>query len=766
MSVVIQCEELFKNKLKTGINLFTGSGFSVLESPNGDKLPTGEQLCGEIIEYFALPGVTPDDGLSYVCEFCSESEYQQYLRQRFSVASYNPLYDAIMKINLKSVVTTNIDNIIRKVVDNDDNYYIQNIREYGAPTNSPNELIYIPIHGDVADVNSKLFFGKFELSDVDTVNGDLFKQMYSVLSDQPVLFWGYSFNDNGVLKVVKELIEKWHSNIWVQVYPGDEKNKRLFEGKGCHIIEAKTDELLKWVAENVDRKDSPIVRGQLSGKLKKYKVPSLTQVPSVPAKDFFQQGVTDWYPILTGETVERDLISEVENIALTDKTVIISGGRYTGKTTALMQLARKVDAQNKLYVESLTSDEALFIKKNLNGESAWVFYNNCCRDVEAFLILARCPNINVVGTSDDYILETVRHLLSQNIKYHVFNCNELSRSEALRIYQKIPAGIKKPQFTYKSEENDKYSFLEFTACNIRNAHTKRHVMDIFEHLYKKDLDSFKIITLAFYLSEYGSAMSYQNVAHMLEVSIFPDALNKTSRALNYLRHFNIDYEEEGQDYYILRSKIFAYNARQVLLEKYRDIFGEIVKKLALKESIYSILRYDIFRRKSFDSGLFYQLFSYDEAVSIYKAMYEMDRNPYILQQLALCRGLFGDYADAFADIDKAVNSKPNNFSFKNSQAILLFESNHHNYADGSLSYMIQAMSMLEECYNNDKRKLYHAQKYAQFAIIMFESYGQDNYLPKAQMWLLEMIESGASESYKTKGLLEKITNILSKRAMV
>lgn len=149
-------------------------------------------------------------------------------------------------------------------------------------------------------------------------------------------------------------------------YKQVKKNKRLFEGKGCHTIEAKTDELLKWVAENVDRKDSPIVRGQLSGKLKKYKVPSLTQVPSVPAKDFFQQGVTDWYPILTGETVERDLISEVENIALTDKTVIISGGRYTGKTTALMQLARKVDAQNKLYVESLTSDEALLFHLKLS----------------------------------------------------------------------------------------------------------------------------------------------------------------------------------------------------------------------------------------------------------------------------------------------------------------------------------------------------------------------------------------------------------------
>jgi tetratricopeptide (TPR) repeat protein len=372
----------------------------------------------------------------------------------------------------------------------------------------------------------------------------------------------------------------------------------------------------------------------------------------------------------------------------------------------------------------------------------------------------------VVGASDDYVLETVRHLLSQNIKYHVFDCNELSRSEALRIYQKIPDGIKKPQFTFKAEEDDKYSFLEFTACNIRDAHTKRHVMDIFDRLYKKDLDSFKIITLAAYLSEHGSAMSYQNVAHMLDIPVFPDALNKTTRALNYLRQFNVDYEEEGQDYYVLRSKIFAYNARQVLLEKYRDVFGEIVKRLALKESIYSILRYDIFRRKSFDSGLFHQLFSYDEAVSIYKAMYEMDKNPYILQQLALCRGLFGDYANAFADIDKAVNSKPYNFSFKNSQAILLFESNHHSYADGSVSYMVQAMSMLEECYNNDKRKLYHAQKYAEFAIIMFENYGNDNYLSKAQVWLLEMIDSGASESYKTKNLLEKITNILSKRALV
>ena len=161
MNIRIQYEDLFKNKLVTGISLFTGAGFSVLESPSGEKLPTGTELCDELIEKFSLTDVDKEDGLSYVSEFCVESEYQNYLRERFTVKEYNRLYNAITKINLKTVVTTNIDNIIRRVVDESDNYYIQNIREYGASKNSKNELVYIPLHGDVAVSNSKLFFSKF-----------------------------------------------------------------------------------------------------------------------------------------------------------------------------------------------------------------------------------------------------------------------------------------------------------------------------------------------------------------------------------------------------------------------------------------------------------------------------------------------------------------------------------------------------------------------------------------------------------------------------
>lgn len=44
MSVEIQFEEIFFEKLNYGINLFTGAGFSVLPSPDGKCLPISAEL--------------------------------------------------------------------------------------------------------------------------------------------------------------------------------------------------------------------------------------------------------------------------------------------------------------------------------------------------------------------------------------------------------------------------------------------------------------------------------------------------------------------------------------------------------------------------------------------------------------------------------------------------------------------------------------------------------------------------------------------------
>ena len=45
--VDIDNRALFFEKLETGINLFLGAGFSVLDSPQGYKLPVASELCEE-----------------------------------------------------------------------------------------------------------------------------------------------------------------------------------------------------------------------------------------------------------------------------------------------------------------------------------------------------------------------------------------------------------------------------------------------------------------------------------------------------------------------------------------------------------------------------------------------------------------------------------------------------------------------------------------------------------------------------------------------
>ena len=52
--VEIDDRNTFFDKLKTGINLFTGAGFSVLESPSGNRLPVASELCEDICTKFKL----------------------------------------------------------------------------------------------------------------------------------------------------------------------------------------------------------------------------------------------------------------------------------------------------------------------------------------------------------------------------------------------------------------------------------------------------------------------------------------------------------------------------------------------------------------------------------------------------------------------------------------------------------------------------------------------------------------------------------------
>ena len=110
---------------------------------------------------------------------------------------------------------------------------------------------------------------------------------------------------------------------------------------------------------------------------------------------------------------------------------------------------------------------------------------------------------------------------------------------------------------------------------------------------------------------------------------------------------------------------------------------------------------------------------------------------------------------------KQFPKKPANFSFKNSQAIIMFESNKETASPDAIYYMHKAMGILKSCYLDDKRKLYHAQKFAEFSLYFYTKYKCTDYLLEAKNWLNEVSMTSDYTSRHTGKLIEQLTSILS-----
>lgn len=251
MAIEIAREDLFKEKLLSGINLFTGAGFSCLPDEDGKSLPTVNELCPEICEKFGLPYDTFGNDLEAICALADGDELDDFLRQKFQVNKFNKKYLILNRINLLSYITTNIDNIIHLVVESDTKYYLKSLTYYGAIRKDQSELCYIPLHGEVMNKEGKLYFGKFDLAVVDQANSDLFQEVAIKLRNTPIIFWGYGFHDSGVLKTVQKLLSYGPQDIWIQCMPDSKKQIKLFESLGCNIILGNTEELLDWIYKNV-----------------------------------------------------------------------------------------------------------------------------------------------------------------------------------------------------------------------------------------------------------------------------------------------------------------------------------------------------------------------------------------------------------------------------------------------------------------------------------------------------------------------------------
>ena len=76
--------------------------FSVLESPVNESLPVVKNLVIDICKQFDLNASYASDleKVSSVLKRNCRKEFQEYLRSKYTVCDYNPLYDTLNKINI------------------------------------------------------------------------------------------------------------------------------------------------------------------------------------------------------------------------------------------------------------------------------------------------------------------------------------------------------------------------------------------------------------------------------------------------------------------------------------------------------------------------------------------------------------------------------------------------------------------------------------------------------------------------------------------
>lgn len=324
--VQIDNRNIFFEKLKTGINLFTGAGFSVLESPTGSKLPVVSTLCEEICTRFKIDESYSNDleKISSILKRNCSKQFQDYLREKYMVHDYNPLYDTLNKINISSIITTNIDNLISTIMDKSNRYYVNSVSYYGSVKRDGYSIEYIPLHGDVLNTESELYFGKFELCNVNNQNHGLFSMMESALLCKPTLFWGYGFHDGSVSSVIDRVLASGKQDIWIQMRPGN-KDIQFFRDLGCNVIVGDTESLLKEIDAELVKENVGKTIESHNDFWKKYSIPSINQVESLPIRDFYEEGKTHWYYALTEKAYLTQNVNAIIDASLANKNVIVVG---------------------------------------------------------------------------------------------------------------------------------------------------------------------------------------------------------------------------------------------------------------------------------------------------------------------------------------------------------------------------------------------------------------------------------------------------------
>lgn len=311
----IENENTLKKSLEKGINLFCGAGFSV-EAKNFEdrKLPCGDGLLLVLKERFN--SISEYGDLIKACTFLQLTEneaFHSFITEYFKVKSFEDCYNELLKLPLKNIFTTNVDNLWFKIFSNAENKSLNNIANNGSVygINRHSGIVdYYALHGCVENPNASYIFSKIDLATAFIDGANSWESLSKETETFPIIFWGWNFADPAPLQAMykkKNNINN-NQNKWFLLY-GDNVKKEdedILRALGFNIIKGSTKEFLEYIKKfNIENKKKKTDSYFFDIDDKKYCIPNKKDIVSVPIDIFFSEYSTRWSHIYSNSIVKN-----------------------------------------------------------------------------------------------------------------------------------------------------------------------------------------------------------------------------------------------------------------------------------------------------------------------------------------------------------------------------------------------------------------------------------------------------------------------------
>lgn len=383
-TIKIENEHSLKEAFRSGVNLFVGAGFSIdAKNKKGDKLPLGKNLALELCEKFGKKASDNLPKISTLLEKTNRANFYKFLVEKFTVAEFPKYYYAINKLNLTGVYTTNIDNLISKIVSANPQRYLHNQAQNGVPTDSK-AIPYLPLHGSVEDAEPNFVFDVVSLANIYNDASRIWSFLSHAVEKYPTIFVGYGLNDSSTIQALtsQKTFNNAQKEKWILLIEDDEDDREYYKSLGFSIIIANTKEFLEYI-ENVS-----LDQGAINSKKKSDELISLLKGNLIPTSikgqvvrpidEFFKGQAPTWGDVINNNIYKTSHYNTIHNsIFVPDKHIIITGAPVTGKTTLMMQIAYNVKYNGvKLIFNNLTLSSAEYTgrqtkcTKRIAGETA------------------------------------------------------------------------------------------------------------------------------------------------------------------------------------------------------------------------------------------------------------------------------------------------------------------------------------------------------------------------------------------------------------